>query len=116
MGKSANGRNYNYLNTNKNIVSKRINYTNIIKNQFNSKENIKRKLNRKENIYSNNININKTIDNENLKNKKIIILIINFIILLFKFLKKIVLLKRKIIKYLGLKLHIIKNIWIIYLI
>ena len=70
LGKSTNGRNYNYLNTNKNIVSKRINYTNIIKNQFNSKENIKRKLNRKENIYSNKININNTIDNGNLKNKK----------------------------------------------
>ena len=68
VGRSANVRNSNYLNTNKNIVSKRINYTNIIKNQFNSKENIKRKLNRKENIYSN--NINNTIDNGNIKNKK----------------------------------------------
>ena len=73
-GKSAYLRsNNNYLNTYKNMLSKRINIINLIKNQFNSKENIKRKLKRKENIYKNNINnnINNTIDNRSLKYKKI---------------------------------------------
>jgi len=70
-GKSAYLRsNNNYLNTYKNMLSKRINFINIIKNQFNSKENLKRKLKRKENIYKNNININNTINNRSLKNRK----------------------------------------------
>ena len=64
-GNSVNLRNLNYKRKyNKNVVSKRINYTNIIKNKFNSKENIKKN----ENIYIN--NINNTIDEESLSNKK----------------------------------------------
>ena len=48
---------------NKNIIRKRINYTNIIKQNFNSKESLDFKnSNRKGNIYIN--NINNTIDNE----------------------------------------------------
>jgi hypothetical protein len=49
-------------------VSSRINYTNIIKNQFNSKENLRKKINKKENIYRN--NMNNTIDDESLINKR----------------------------------------------
>ena len=64
IGNSVNLRNLNYKNKNKNLIKRRINYTNIIKNKFNSKENIRKK----ENIYIN--NINNTIDEENMSNKK----------------------------------------------
>ena len=53
---------------NKNIIRKRINYTNIIKQNFNSKESLDFKnSNKKGNIYIN--NINNTIDNEKLPYK-----------------------------------------------
>ena len=62
VGNSVNLRNLNYKN--KNLIKRRINYTNIIQNKFNSKENIRKK----ENIYTN--NINNTIDEESMSNKK----------------------------------------------
>ena len=68
VGNSVKVRNRNYKNKNKNLVSSRINYTNIIKNQFNSKENLRKKINKKENIYRN--NMNNTIDDESLINKR----------------------------------------------
>ena len=53
---------------NKNIIRKRINYTNIIKQNFNSKDSLDFKSsNKKGNIYIN--NINNTIDNEQLPYK-----------------------------------------------
>ena len=64
VGKSVGLRNINYIKNNKNIIHRKINYTNIIKNKFNSKENLKKN----ENIYIN--NMNNTIDEESLINKK----------------------------------------------
>ena len=53
---------------NKNVIRKKINYTNIIKQNFNSKDNLDYKnSNKKGNIYIN--NINNTIDNEKLPYK-----------------------------------------------
>ena len=62
VGKSVDLR--SLKNNKKNLIQKKINYTNIIKNKFNSKENIRKN----ENIYIN--NINNTIDEESLINKK----------------------------------------------
>ena len=64
VGKSVDLRSLKYKNNKKNLIQKKINYTNIIKNKFNSKENIRKN----ENIYIN--NINNTIDEESLINKK----------------------------------------------
>ena len=65
VGKSVNLRNRNYKNYNKNLIHRKINYTNIIQNKFNSKENlIRNKINKKDNIYIN--NINNTIDEDRL--------------------------------------------------
>ena len=62
-GKSVNLRNNNKFKLNKNLIHRKINYTNIIKNKFNSKENFRKN----DNIYIN--NINNTIDEEDLTNK-----------------------------------------------
>ena len=62
---SVNIRNVKYKkNVNKNLVHRKINYTNILQNKFNSKENITKK----DNIYIN--NLNNTIDDECLSNNK----------------------------------------------
>ena len=55
-------------NNNRNLIRRRINYTNIIQNKFSSKESLhNRKLNKKGNIYLN--NINNSIDNEKMPYK-----------------------------------------------
>ena len=52
----------NNKQNNKNIIKRRVNYTNIIENKFNTKENSEKKRLVKGNVYLN--NINNTIDNE----------------------------------------------------